>query len=166
VYTLPFNERRRLHDRAYRAQQRDQSEVAGLVVVEEDAKLTLMYLPNHSLDPCRYTLLWREVLEASRVVRREGGRVLGTFHSHPITEARPSEGDIARGFFHRHELIYDVCGREVRLWRLAKRRTTDPPKEVAIVVEPRPRRPSEQHRVRRPPPRRQRRGQSRGGERS
>jgi proteasome lid subunit RPN8/RPN11 len=55
---------------------------------------------------------------AKRLNGRE--RILGTFHSHPLGGAKPSEADLRSGFFNGRELIYDVCAREVRLWRWIK----------------------------------------------
>src|SRR5260221_8187809 len=45
---LPVRERLRLHDRAYRAQQRDQSEVCGAVVADPTGRCSLLFLPNQS----------------------------------------------------------------------------------------------------------------------
>lgn len=138
-FVLPFDERRRLHGRAYRAQQRDQSEVCGLVLVVAGGRLRFHFLQNRSMEAGKYELPRHEADAASQVARQSGQRVLGSFHSHPISEAKPSKEDIDRGFFRGYELIYDVCGREVHLWRLGQTAGKALPKEVEIALEPQPR---------------------------
>jgi proteasome lid subunit RPN8/RPN11 len=119
-FVLSIAERRRLHVRALSAQRKDQSEVCGVVVVSTTGRLHLVFMPNRSAEPGRYLLSTAEVRVQARRSRGRGERVLGTFHSHPISEATLSRGDLARGFFGGYELIYDVCGREFRLWRLRR----------------------------------------------
>jgi proteasome lid subunit RPN8/RPN11 len=53
--------------------------------------------------------------------RARGGRVVGVFHSHPISEALPSARDVAESPVNSLMLIYDVCGRETKLWRVVKK---------------------------------------------
>jgi len=137
AFTLSFRERRRLHGRACRAQQRDQSEVCGLVVVSPRNRLSLHFLRNQSGEPGRYELSLAEVRAAVRLERRRNKHPLGTFHSHPISAAVPSKGDLSNAFLNGYELIYDVCGRHVRLWRLLKRGGRVAVREVTMVEEPR-----------------------------
>ena len=47
-------------------------------------------------------------------------KVLGTFHSHPIGEAIPGPRDIQTARSGSLMLIYDVCGRQARLWKIQK----------------------------------------------
>jgi proteasome lid subunit RPN8/RPN11 len=63
-----------------------------------------------------------------------GKRVLGTFHSHPISEAIPGRGDLARTALNSLCLIYDVCGRKPRLWKIVKRDGQRIANEVPLKV--------------------------------
>lgn len=137
-FVLPYRERRRLHNRAFRAQQRNQSEVCGLVLASKRNKLCLKFLPNRSSEAGEYRLERRDARFAARAARRSDCRVLGTFHSHPISEAIPSRGDVERGFFYGYELIYDVCGLRARLWRLRRGAMGRNAEEVHLLLEPRP----------------------------
>jgi proteasome lid subunit RPN8/RPN11 len=135
-YVLPYREFRRLHGRALRAQQRDQSEVCGLVAVQRGRRLHLVYLRNHSVVPCKTVLDLRELRLVARNAVRFKETVLGAFHSHPIADAVPGRNDRLSGFFRGHELIYDVCGLNARLWEMVtagcgRRRV----KELTLTVE-------------------------------
>jgi len=136
-YTLPDRERRRLHGRAYRAQQRDHSEVCGFLVSDSLGRLRLWFVKNQSNRPYEYSIDRRVARSVSRLVARQNLRVLGTFHSHPISTAVPSTGDLKRGFLKGIELIYDVCGRRPRLWRVRKLHGVSMPEEVPLFLESR-----------------------------
>src|SRR5271169_3272425 len=87
-FVMPKNERRRLHDRAYRAQQRDQTEVCGLVLVDEQRRLRFTFLTNRSTRPAAWTLTRADLRGAGRMAP-PGWRPLGTFHSHVVSTALP-----------------------------------------------------------------------------
>ena len=118
ISTREFN---RLHRRAYRAQQDEHREVCGVVLLDQQRQIRLRFVPNRLKTPYRHEMRRTDVASiAKRLDGRE--RILGTFHSHPLGEAKPSAADLRSGFFNGRELIYDVCAREVRLWRLVKSR--------------------------------------------
>jgi len=117
TFVLPFREFRRLHGRAYRAQQRDHLEICGLLYSDSENQLGLEFMENATSASCHYTLERECVRQVSRDLRNNGKHVLGTFHSHPLGDAIPSRGDLQCGFLHGVELIYDVCALEPRLWR-------------------------------------------------
>lgn len=117
-FVLPYAEKRRLHLRAIRAQQRGHLEVRGVVEVNARRRIKLRFLLNYSTMPYRFEMRRSEIQAVQRAIERNGQRVLGSFHSHPVSKAKPGSGDIGKGFYRGVELIYDVCGRYVRLWRL------------------------------------------------
>jgi proteasome lid subunit RPN8/RPN11 len=133
-FVLPFMERRRLHERAHRAQRHNQSEVCGLMLICRGNNLHLRFLKNRSTESGKYLLSRSETKAAARSASGKGQKVLGTFHSHPISEAIPSPGDLQRGFFRGYELIYDVCGRKARLWRLTRNSAGATPEEVVLTL--------------------------------
>jgi len=121
-YRLPFLDRRRLHDRAYRAQQRDQSEVCGTLMCTRSGVLRLRFLKNQSERPGHFEIGSAELRALRQSKNGTRLRVFGTFHSHPITHAVPGHGDIRGARTGELMLVYDVCGREARLWRIVRRK--------------------------------------------
>jgi proteasome lid subunit RPN8/RPN11 len=120
-FVLPYSEWRRLYGRAYRAQRRDQSEVCGIVGIDRNRRLSLVFLANASDRPSHFELGDNEIVVARRNLRDAGQRVAGFFHSHPISEAIPGLRDIASSPINCVQLICDVCGRDARLWRICRR---------------------------------------------
>ena len=123
---------RQLHFSAVRAQRRAQKEVCGVLASDEHGRLELLFLANRSQRAGRFTIARADYLRARESIRRMGKRVLGIFHSHPISEAIPGRGDLARTALNNFCLIYDVCGRKPRLWKIAKRSGRKVAKEVPL----------------------------------
>ena len=121
-YTLPFLERRRLHDRAYRAQQRDHSEVCGAVMCMRSGVLRLHFLENQSERPGHFEIAPADLRALHQSKNGTRLRFLGTFHSHPVSYAVPGRSDIRGAPTRGLMLVYDVCGREARLWRIVRRK--------------------------------------------
>jgi proteasome lid subunit RPN8/RPN11 len=113
---------RRLRALALKAQERGQQEVCGILSRTRLRQLELWFLPNQSSNAGSFRIERREYLRARREIREQGKQPVGTFHSHPISEAIPGKSDLARSPLNSLCLIYDVCGRTARLWKIAKRR--------------------------------------------
>jgi proteasome lid subunit RPN8/RPN11 len=113
---------RKLHVSALRAQRRGQREVCGVLASDEKGRLELRFLTNRSQRAGQFTVARADYLRAREAIRRRGKRVLGTFHSHPVSEAIPGRSDLVRTTLNSFCLIYDVCGRELKLWKIVKRR--------------------------------------------
>src|SRR6266487_5056758 len=94
AFSLSYNERLRLHRRAHRRQKLDQGEVCGLLVTNRVHQLTLIFLTNLAKAPGQFSISRDHVLSAQRQLRREGKRVVGFFHSHPISPAVLSPRDV------------------------------------------------------------------------
>lgn len=79
------------------------NEACGLLAgsVEEDKKLVEKIYELTNMDASRehFTMNPKEQLEAIKDIRANGLQLLGNFHSHPETPARPSEED--------KRLVYD-----------------------------------------------------------
>lgn len=131
-FLISSTELDRLRLRAHRAQQRDQSEVCGILIINKQRLLKLIFLTNFSDRPGHYEIKKLEVKHALGSVRL-GWRPFGSFHSHPISEAIPGDGDKRGGFYRGIELIWDVCGRSGRLWRYYKSSSRDL-KELQLKV--------------------------------
>jgi desampylase len=124
---------RRLRERAYRAQRKDQSEVCGVLVERPGRILDLIFLPNASPRPCSFELDVAVVSEQRRAARLRGSRVVGMFHSHPISEPVPSRRDLAEAPGNSLMLIYDVCGASAKLWRVKLRNGKKSANEQSLV---------------------------------
>jgi len=120
-WVLPYREFRRLHACAYRAQQRDPSEVVGVLVAGVRGRLKLVFLKNHSDRPGHFVVRTSEVAVETRNVRSRSARVVGLFHSHPISAAILGPGDRRGAALNSLQLVYDVCAREARLWRVYRK---------------------------------------------
>ena len=121
AYILRRSDLRKLHFSALRAQKRGQREVGGVLASDENGRLELWFLTNQSQRAGRFTIARADYFRAQEAIRRAGKHVLGTFHSHPISEAIPGRGDLAGEALNSFCLIYDVCGRKPRLWKIVKR---------------------------------------------
>lgn len=73
-------------------------EICGLVAVA-DRRITLLFLTNESSIPGSYLVNIAQARRAQRIAKHSGLRVIGSFHSHPLTEATPGQSDLANGFF-------------------------------------------------------------------
>lgn len=132
VFVLPARERTRLHRRSYRAQQKEHAEVCGFLASDESPDLHLVFVPNRSASPGMFEVS-REDEERARVEICQMDKVLvGAFHSHPLSPATPSESDIARATPGHLLLIYDVCGRDVKLWLIRRHRTRRVAQEMRL----------------------------------
>ena len=138
-FFLPFKERRRLHDRAYRAQQRDQSEVCGAIVADRGGRIHLRFLENTGDRPGHFEMRTRDLKALRKEVAGTQQRVVGVFHSHVVSKAVLGSGDLHGVPVRYLQLVYDVCGRTVRLWRVMSVGSRRRAKEVPIALEPRPR---------------------------
>ena len=141
-FNLPYDERRRLHQRAYRAQQKDQSEVCGVVFAGANNKLRLHFLRNLSPESWSFEISNTDIKDAREKAIQNGERVIGLFHSHIASEAIPSPGDIVKSPMSYLQLIYDICGRNVRMWRIKKVDGEKMSFEVPIATESRPKQPT------------------------
>jgi proteasome lid subunit RPN8/RPN11 len=131
-YVLPRMERMKLHRRALRAQRIDQGEVCGVLVRDSKYRLGLHFLQNRSTEPGRFEISGLDLAAVRKDAQPSGNEVVGTFHSHPISPAVPSRGDLRDARLNSLLLIYDVCGREIRLWRVKRNRTGRTYEDVPI----------------------------------
>jgi proteasome lid subunit RPN8/RPN11 len=137
AFRLRYSERRRLHDRAYRAQQAGHHEVAGALVADRRMRLTLVFLPNGSKRPYYFEIRGSDLSALRKRLVGTGRKVVGAFHSHPVGLARLSPGDISGVPVRSLELVYDVCGRTATLWRVVGSQRKKAAREVPLVLEPR-----------------------------
>ena len=136
-YILPYSERQRLHNQAYDAQQRNHFEVCGVLIIGFNKRVALWFLKNRSRQPYRYKLNITDIITVQHRIAVYDQHILGTFHSHPVSEAIPGHGDLENGFFNGVEMIYDVCACEARLWCVKKYQGVLITKELPLCLESR-----------------------------
>jgi proteasome lid subunit RPN8/RPN11 len=137
---LSFTERRRLHRRASRRQKLDQGEVCGVLVTNLARQLTLCFLTNQATAPGQFSISREQVLSARRQLRPGHKRVVGFFHSHPISPPILSPRDVAESPANSLQLVYDVCGRDIRLYRVSLVRGRRIVKDIPLLLLRQPRR--------------------------
>jgi proteasome lid subunit RPN8/RPN11 len=134
-FVLPARQRRRLRERAARAQRRDQGEVCGALIATPAGRLELRFLPNRARVAGKFSIhqadfgLVRAMLAGSRK------RVVGSFHSHPVGYATPGPRDLRAGRSGSLMLIYDVRARQARLWRLRRHARNALAMELRLALE-------------------------------
>lgn len=133
-YIISLRDFRKLRAAANKCQKRDQSEVCGLLIGNDRGALELRFLTNRSSRPGSFEIDRKDYLKLRKIIRSQGKHVHGTFHSHPISEAIPSKGDVRQALMGL-SLIYDVCGREARLWRIFKKSGRKVAKEVPFELK-------------------------------
>jgi proteasome lid subunit RPN8/RPN11 len=119
-YHLRFRDWRRLRRRSYQAQQRNQSEVCGIIAADKDRNIVLLFLKNESEKRWSFKFNSDQYGHARKEFRGRKLRFIGEFHSHPVSYAIPGPRDILSAHVGKFELIYDVCGQTARLWKIAR----------------------------------------------
>lgn len=135
-YILPSSEWRRLQLKAYHAQQQNHLEVCGVLVTGLEKRIKLWFLHNCSKQPYHYALNMTDFRTIQNLIANQNQHLLGSFHSHPISEAVPGPGDLEKAFFKGVELIYDVCGEQAKLWSVKKCQGVLIAKELPLICEP------------------------------
>jgi proteasome lid subunit RPN8/RPN11 len=92
-------------------------ELAG-VLVSHGGVLGLYELRNVSRRRGHFELRVADIRSARSAAAQLGSAVVGTWHSHVVSEACPSPGDIADAQEGSLLLIIDTIGREAALWRV------------------------------------------------
>lgn len=74
-------------------------EVCGILAGEGETVKHLYKMKNTEQSATRYFMEPREQLRVFKEMRERGWEMLGIYHSHPATPARPSEEDIKLAFY-------------------------------------------------------------------
>jgi proteasome lid subunit RPN8/RPN11 len=110
--------------------------VVGLLATPCDLPrlLTLVFLENLAEEAGRWELRRDHIARVRRELRGRGLRVIGLFHSHPLTEAILGPRDrrnTPTGWLH---LVYDVCGLEPKLYVIRRRKGRRRAEQLALSV--------------------------------
>jgi proteasome lid subunit RPN8/RPN11 len=114
-------------------------ECCGLLIGRRDSVERCVRTRNLAESPSRYLVDPEEHFAAIHDARLQGQRVVGAYHSHPVTEAVPSETDIAEAAG-GSEFLYLIVslangenGTDVRAYRL--RNGTVKPVPLTVVTQ-------------------------------
>jgi proteasome lid subunit RPN8/RPN11 len=97
------------------------AECCGLLVGEADRIVEAIRSANLAESPHRFLIDPKTHIDAIRSARDRGQEVLGFYHSHPRTPARPSETDIEEAAYRDHvHLIVSLLQErpDIRLYRI------------------------------------------------
>ena len=112
--------------------------MCGFLIEEGEGNIRLRFCANRSRREGSFYISMRDWHCVTALALRKGKRVPGSFHSHPLWEAQPGPRDIATLHPGSLMLIYDVIGREARLWRIRKRSAV----AEILKIQKRPRKPN------------------------
>ena len=106
---------KKLARRAYYAKSKGNREVCGLIV-DDGKSLDLEFCENIAKGGGKWQISVDEQNEKMIKNVNKGKEIVGTFHSHPLSEAKPGDADIKNN--HGLMLIRDVIGCETKLWKI------------------------------------------------
>ncbi|MGH9774714.1 MAG: Mov34/MPN/PAD-1 family protein [Candidatus Acidiferrales bacterium] len=118
------------------------NECCGALLGREDAEgrevLGLLPLINRRADSPqnRFSLTPEDVRGAENAAREKGWDLIGWYHSHPDSPARPSEYDREHAWPWFSYIIVSVVNREAReifSWRLSEDRSAFAPEEISLA---------------------------------
>ena len=101
-------------------------EICG-VLVANGRCLELIRMRNLSKRPGSFQLSLRRARKLGKAAHRIDHRLVGTFHSHPVSSAEPGASDIAGAFKGQLMLIISCWDKESKLWRIHKSKATPVP---------------------------------------
>jgi proteasome lid subunit RPN8/RPN11 len=93
------------------------SEICGLII-DTGSQLRLVETRNASRRLGSFTLSTPDVRRIASAVKVLGEEIVGTFHSHPVSEAKPGASDIAHALDDSLMFIFDCVGNTGRLWKI------------------------------------------------
>lgn len=99
-------------------------EICGLLVFN-GLFLDLLQTENKSRRGGSFSFYAKEYDHLERCAQALGYEVVGTFHSHPLWVAKPSEGDLNGALDNSLMLIIDCMDRNARLWHVRNRKASE-----------------------------------------
>lgn len=97
------------------AKKEDGKEICGFLI-DNGYFLQLQLVQNKSERLGSFLYCEKEVKELMKSTKSLGIEIVGTFHSHPISEATPGPNDVKYALDNSLMLIFDCIGNEGELW--------------------------------------------------
>jgi proteasome lid subunit RPN8/RPN11 len=107
-------------------------EICGLLV-DNGHLLEMVPLKNRTKAPGSFDLGWKRIKRCRKAAMRLGHRVVGTYHSHPVSEAVPGESDIRGAEDGELMLIISGPGQEAKLWRIRSGKASEVPFRTIVL---------------------------------
>ena len=135
-YRLTQQENTRLRNEARSAQQDGNREICGALLLPstDSGALELVFADNESQRSHSYEISARSVRLIRELARARESDLVGSFHSHPSSDAAPSRGDLAAAGVNSLILIHSVPTGQTRLWRVLLRGGKKKAREVQLAV--------------------------------
>ncbi len=135
-YRLPLNESIRLKHEAHTARQNGNREVCGAILrcSDDDGTLALVFADNESRHAHSYELSPRSVKKVRGIAHARKARIIGSFHSHPTSDASPGKNDLTHAGVHSLLLIHSVPTGETCLWQVVMRDGAKKAREIQLDV--------------------------------
>jgi len=92
-------------------------EICGFLI-DNGYFLHLWLTRNKRREPGGFSYYMREVKELESITKKLGIPIVGTFHSHPTSEAIPGPNDVKYAANDSLMLIFDCIGNEGGLWHI------------------------------------------------
>lgn len=118
-YRIAASELSRLITTAAAEAKRDGQEIAGLLV-DNGHRIELLPCTNKSRRAGAFAFVAREIRAKVRASEMLGHKVVGAFHSHPISLAEPSASDVKYARDDSLMLLIDCIAKTARLWRIRR----------------------------------------------
>ena len=103
------------------AQRNSEMEICGLII-DTGFGYKLVRVRNSSRKKGSFTFSTFDVRKIVTATKTLGQEVVGTFHSHPVGLAVPSDSDIRYAVDNSLMLIFDCCDKTSNLWKIQKGR--------------------------------------------
>ncbi|MFA6564543.1 MAG: Mov34/MPN/PAD-1 family protein [Verrucomicrobiia bacterium] len=100
------------------------AEICGLIV-DTGHHLSFVLTRNVARRFGSFVLSRRDVRRVATAVKVLGQKIVGTFHSHPLSLAEPGTSDIKNTVDDSLMFIFDCIGRKGRLWRIKQGRARE-----------------------------------------
>jgi len=135
-YRLPYHESIRLSREARLARHNGNREVCGAILRRGGGAgtLELVFADNESRHAHSYELSSRSVKRIRRIARTMKAEIIGSFHSHPTSDATPGRNDLTHAGVHSLLLIHSVPTGRTRLWQVVLRNGAKKAREVQMEV--------------------------------
>lgn len=104
-------------------------ELCGIIVSDGNC-LHLVRTRNKVKRPCSFEITYREIRKVKRAARTMNYRLVGAFHSHPLSGAEPGDNDIKYAVDGTLMLIIECSSQEAKLWRIKKNKALPVPLHV------------------------------------
>ena len=133
-YRLSQHESDRLKREARLAQEEGNREVCGAILQRQDGTLELCFADNESIRAHTYTLSSKSVRRMQGLAKETNSAIIGSFHSHPSSDAQPGKGDLEHAGVHSLMMIHSVRTGQTKLWKVVLREDQKRAREVKLQV--------------------------------